>query len=43
MQFKRALKNTTDPDKREKIEKILEKISGKDDKKKKGLESDTEE
>ncbi len=33
IQFKRALENTPDADKREKIEKILEKISGKDAKK----------
>ena len=42
IQFKRALENTPDGDKREKIEKILEKLSGKDAKKKKGAEKDTE-
>jgi predicted Zn-dependent protease len=42
VQFKRALENTSDPDKREKIEKILEKISGKDDKKQKKAEEDKE-
>jgi len=41
IQFKRALDNTADVDKREKIEKLLEKISGKDAKKKKGAEKDT--
>jgi predicted Zn-dependent protease len=43
IQFKRALENTTDVDKREKIEKMLEKISGKDPKKKKEAEEDKEE
>jgi predicted Zn-dependent protease len=42
IQFNRALENTADADKREKIEKILEKLSGKDAKKKKGAEKDAE-
>ena len=42
IQFIRALENNPDGDKREKIEKILEKFSGKDAKKKKGSEKDKE-
>jgi outer membrane protein assembly factor BamD (BamD/ComL family) len=42
IQFKRALENTSDVDNREKIEKMLEKISGKDAKKKKEAEKDKE-
>jgi predicted Zn-dependent protease len=38
IQFKRALENTSDVEKREKIEEMLEKISGKDAKKKKEAE-----